>query len=789
MLKKYLALIILGLSFTLQASHTKTFNLYWEYTGNNQYVFYLEILKTCHSIGFPTNVSINGPQGSISLSLNNADIDTISGSCSYCLYEKAVLKSNPINLTGTPPPSGWEFSYSICCLTQNNNISGVGVHVSATMYASAGAPAKISTKYNQENLIRSPIAGKYNYNLKPTQFGEADSISVSLAPTLMAANSVNSFISGYSAQFPLPDSSESNLNGPFQFDAQTGLAQYDINNNSHQGYYIYGLQQEYYKDGQVVASVLRNIAHYLYADSTNNTAPTVSYNSGSGANNYAGGALHYTLNLGDTLNLDLTAVDLGQAIHASASGVLMDSAQMNALNLNNYHLAQFTSLNSNGSFTSYNTNQVRFQFAPTLDNYIASAGKIRLLFEFSDTLCHGSRQTLVPVIIHLNPPLQLQNTADTLRLCNNTLDSISASQFSAGTYWSPGSYVSDSSAQHTTLSSHAQGWLYLKNPQYPRLTDSVYIERFDSTGFRLQRKSNYLVLNDQYQNASRVWFFNGLPVGNGSSDTLWLIAYGTYWVEAQLPFGCTYVSNPVTISSGSFAFSNVPNPADLQRGSLSKVQGFSFETNISGQRELEQIAILGLMDAKGKRGGGTVQINLLDANNQLIYSDSVVVNNPQGKPLYFDLNANLVNNAEYRLMLEADSSLIFEMLQNVSLPFSSGNNAELEIKQMLEASSQNLANTSASNMMPATILKFKNTIGFDESKISKLSVYPNPARDHLWLSEAFAKDVEVSVFNLSGQQKLKTILPEGEQRINLKNLASGVYLLKIEDHTLKLLVD
>lgn len=788
MLKKYLALIILGLSFTLQASHTKTFNLYWEYTGNNQYVFYVEILKTCHSIGFPTNVSIDGPQGSINLNLNNSDIDTITGNCSYCLYEKAVYKSNPINLTGTPPPSGWEFSYTTCCFTPNNN-SGTGVHVSATMYAEAGAPAKVSTTYNQENFFRTPISGKYNYNLKPTQFGESDSISISLAPTLMAANSANPFFSGYSAQYPLPDSSESNLNGPFRFDAQTGLAQYDINNSGHQGYYLYGVQQEYYKDGKVVASVLRNIAHYLYADSTNNSAPTVSYNSGSGATNYSGGALQYTLNLGDTLNLDLTAVDLGQAIHASVSGVLMDSAQMNALNLNNYHLAQFTSLNSNGSFTSYNTNQVRFQFAPTLDNYIASAGKIRLLFEFSDTLCLGSRQTLVPVIIHLNPPLQLQSSADTLQLCNNTLDSISASQFSAGTYWSPGSFVSDSSAQHTTLSSHAQGWLYLKNPQYPSLTDSVYIERFDSTGFRLQRKSNYLVLNDQYQNASRVWFFNGLPVGNGSSDTLWLIAYGTYWVEAQLPFGCTYVSNPVTVSSASFAFSNVPQPADLQTSSLTKAYGFSFETNISGQVNLEQIAILGLMDAKGKRGGGTVNISLLDANNQLLYSDSIAVNNPQGEPLYFSLNANLANHSEYRLLLEADSSLIFEMLQNVSLPFSSGSNAQLQVTQMLEASSQNLANTSASNMMPASVLKFKNTVGLKETTAPQIAIYPNPSRGTIWLSQAFAEDQELKILNLSGQMQVKKKLSAGARSVNLGDLEPGIYILQLNGQCSKLLVE
>ena len=67
----------------------------------------------------------------------------------------------------------------------------------------------------------------------------------------------------------------------------------------------------------------------------------------------------------------------------------------------------------------------------------------------------------------------------------------------------------------------------------------------------------------------------------------------------------------------------------------------------------------------------------------------------------------------------------------------------------------------------------------------QLSVYPNPATDFLTLS---AKDTELSdlnyqLYNLSGKLILQDQLRDQNTQIDLRNLSSATYLLKISDNT------
>lgn len=67
------------------------------------------------------------------------------------------------------------------------------------------------------------------------------------------------------------------------------------------------------------------------------------------------------------------------------------------------------------------------------------------------------------------------------------------------------------------------------------------------------------------------------------------------------------------------------------------------------------------------------------------------------------------------------------------------------------------------------------------SQKSTIVFYPNPVKDHLIISNPVGGS-EVFVYDLSGKLLLKQQLTgQGEQRLNLKALNKGVYLLKYQD--------
>ncbi len=69
-------------------------------------------------------------------------------------------------------------------------------------------------------------------------------------------------------------------------------------------------------------------------------------------------------------------------------------------------------------------------------------------------------------------------------------------------------------------------------------------------------------------------------------------------------------------------------------------------------------------------------------------------------------------------------------------------------------------------------------------KLIKNNIYPNPTKDILYLN--FDKEVEVSLFEISGK-RIKTLsLKKGENSLDVSQLDKGIYLLKVEvDNTLE----
>ena len=78
------------------------------------------------------------------------------------------------------------------------------------------------------------------------------------------------------------------------------------------------------------------------------------------------------------------------------------------------------------------------------------------------------------------------------------------------------------------------------------------------------------------------------------------------------------------------------------------------------------------------------------------------------------------------------------------------------------------------------------TTGIEVTNINlQLSVYPNPTTDFLTLS---VKDTELSdlnyqLYNLSGKLILQDQLRDQNTQIDMRNLSSATYLVKVSDNT------
>ena len=85
-------------------------------------------------------------------------------------------------------------------------------------------------------------------------------------------------------------------------------------------------------------------------------------------------------------------------------------------------------------------------------------------------------------------------------------------------------------------------------------------------------------------------------------------------------------------------------------------------------------------------------------------------------------------------------------------------------------------------------LIFKNTNGggqigiHDFASISKIKIYPNPATSSIQLECPFNnKQIEVSIFSISGIEVGKYQLTESLQSLNISNFPSGLYIVRTDD--------
>ncbi len=285
------------------ASHLMGGEITWECLPTGQFKFYMSVYRDCNGISGPTTASLDvaGVPGVGSIPLNFLGSSDISPDCYdpnqqiTCntggdgAVEEFLFESNPVFLNGTPPPTGWWFSWQSCCrnsaITNLQSPGSQGFTLRAGMFPYNGQnmnpcyDSSPSFLEKPNTILCTGYPFEYNNNGADP---DLDSLVFSWGQPLddytgtFSPNGVNpanlAFQSGYSHSSPLPSSTQDPRNTAATVDPITGNVAYE---SYTPGNFVTVLKIESYKCGIKVAEIYREIQVILLGNCGQNTPPTV----------------------------------------------------------------------------------------------------------------------------------------------------------------------------------------------------------------------------------------------------------------------------------------------------------------------------------------------------------------------------------------------------------------------------------------------------------------------------------------------------------------------------------
>ncbi len=338
-------LFIIFQSAQLKASHIMGGEITWECLGSGEYVFNVKVYRDCEGVSLPGN----GHQIEIhnyptigqkrSFSLYRSSLLDISPAClnSPCdpdrrspktpgAVEEHTFKTQPIQLTGEPPSSGWVITWTSYArnagITNLVSPSSKGITLRAVMHSYLGKDA-YPCYDNCPNFFIKPASfscteEKFIFN-HSSYDKELDSLSYEWAhpldgygggstsatipgifeegvnPPILSFDSYN----GYNYTHPFPGTSSDSRNLPATLDPITG----EVTLTSFTaGMFVSVIKVKAYKCGELVAEIYRELQTQIIQGCSANKVPEMS--SPSSAVTY-----HDTVTAGSLVELNIRIQD------------------------------------------------------------------------------------------------------------------------------------------------------------------------------------------------------------------------------------------------------------------------------------------------------------------------------------------------------------------------------------------------------------------------------------------------------------------------------------------------
>ena len=209
----FILLTLLFISFSGKASHVMGGDITWTCQGGN-YVFQLVFYRDCNGAIINTGsetLDVWGHPSISSITMNYVSSSDVSPTCTQVAggpvpldcgsgtsggnglgaIEKAIYRSAPINLTGTPPSTGWVFTFQnfsrSAAITNLFDPSAAGITLTAKMFpipgGMAGTCVDNSPQFLQEPYFASCVGEAYEYNMNAVDV-DLDSLHIKFGEAL-----------------------------------------------------------------------------------------------------------------------------------------------------------------------------------------------------------------------------------------------------------------------------------------------------------------------------------------------------------------------------------------------------------------------------------------------------------------------------------------------------------------------------------------------------------------------------------------------------------------------------
>ncbi len=340
------SLSLLGLLFlflfSFQKSHATHYmggEITWECLSNGNYRFILKAYRECYTTnGYPAanygqtqTLHSDSPIGSILLTeipgwpkdispvcnansnflhitcvgMDSANGNANIGAVEEHIYTTDSLYPNGIHINGVPPASGWTFYWQSCCRNPSSNVVGQpSWRLRAKMYP-----------YGNQNAYpcydNCPVFAEKPRTVIPTGYFSYDNLAFdpdldSLAyewgqPLLSTGSPLSPYVSGYSYQNPLPDTSQNPANVPAVMNPTTGMVTLTSYTS---GAFVTSIKVTSYRAGIKISEIWRDIQVVITANGINASpqiTPPFDY----------GTSFTKTVFAGDTVEFGISGTDFG----------------------------------------------------------------------------------------------------------------------------------------------------------------------------------------------------------------------------------------------------------------------------------------------------------------------------------------------------------------------------------------------------------------------------------------------------------------------------------------------